>query len=128
MNLQLHTLENRGTTVVMVAGEVELANVPQLRGELLRACDAGCPCVVVDLTHVTFIDSTGIGVLVGALKRARERGGELVLVCPQPRVRRIFEITGLMKVLPLFDTRDAALAACSAGTKSDGNHGGPKEA
>ena len=112
MDLRLRTRTLGRTTIVDVAGEVELHSAPQLRAELLRACDTQQPCVVVDLSGVTFIDSSGIGVVVGGLKRARERGGALVLVSPQPRVRRIFEITGLLAALPFFESIDSAVAAC----------------
>jgi anti-sigma B factor antagonist len=113
MDLRLRARDHEGIMVVEVAGELELHNAPQLRAELLRACEVDQPCVVVDLSGLTFIDSTGIGVLVGALKRTREHGGVLTLVCPVPRIRRVFEITGLLKALPLYETRQAAQEACS---------------
>ena len=84
----------------------------QLRDELMRAAEGERPCVVVDLTRVTFIDSTGLGVLVGAFKRVRECGA-LSLVCPQRSVRRVLEITGLTQVFPLFNTLEEAVASCS---------------
>ena len=118
MDLRLRARESEGIELVEVAGELELHNAPQLRAELLRACEGQSPCVVVDLSGLTFIDSTGIGVLVGALKRARERGGALTLVCPVPRIRRIFEITGLLRALPLFETRAEAQAACASTPKA----------
>ncbi len=84
---------------------------PELRAELQRVCSTQSPRVLIDLSQVSFIDSTGIGVLVGALKRAREAGGALVLVCPVPRLRRIFEITGLLQALPMYQARSEALSA-----------------
>ena len=123
MNLQLHTRQQSGATVVEVGGEVELHNVPQLREELLRACKVDLPNVVVDLSKVIFIDSTGIGVLVGALKRVRERHGTFALVCPPGRVRRIFEITGLLRALPLFDSMEAAVSACRQDVAADESTG-----
>lgn len=116
MDLQLHTLSSNDTTIIAVAGEVELHSAAQLRTELLQACDKERPCIVIDLSGVNFMDSSGIGVIVGALKRARERGGTLSLVNPQPRVRRIFEITGLLGALPFFETVDDAVAACAVKT------------
>ncbi len=119
MNMQLRIQKIEGTTVLEVGGEVELANAPQLRSELLGIGDVEHPRIVVDLSQVTFIDSTGIGVLVGAIKRVRERQGELALVCPQPRVRRIFEITGLLRALSIFETRDAALHSLTTAKSAD---------
>ena len=108
-----------GATVVEVAGELDLHSAPQLRAELTRAIESSAPPrVIVDLSGVTFLDSTGVGVLVGALKRAREADGKLHFCNPQPRVCRVFEITGLVGVLPLFSTREAALAALGAAENS----------
>ncbi|HEX8832682.1 MAG TPA: STAS domain-containing protein [Abditibacteriaceae bacterium] len=111
MDLRLRTRESDGAAIVEVGGEVELHSAPQLREELHRVCDSDARCIVVDLSRVSFIDSTGLGVLIGGLKRAREKGS-LSLVCPQPRVRRIFEITGLLQVFPMFDSVDAAIENC----------------
>ena len=111
MDLRLRTQERDGAVIVDVRGEVELHSAPQLREELHRVC-AGDACVVVDLSGVTFIDSTGLGVLIGGLKRARENGS-LSLVCPQSRVRRVFEITGLTQVFTFFDELDEAVASCA---------------
>ena len=115
MELRLSVYESGGATVVEAGGEVELHNAPRLREELRRVCEADKPCCVIDMSKVSFIDSTGVGVLVGALKRAREHGGSLTIACPQPRVRRVFEITGLLGALPIYDSLEAAHGAC--GTK-----------
>ena len=113
MELRLRTLEKGGATIVEVAGEIEMHSAPTLREELHRVCEGeGTKCVVVDLTRVSFIDSTGLGVLIGGLKRARENGS-LSLVCPHARVRRVFEITGLTAVFPMFDSLEEAVTSCS---------------
>ena len=109
MDLRLQTYQLEATTVVQVAGDIELSNASQLKSDLRSACEQDACRVVVDMSEVTFIDSTGIGVLVGALKRTREQNGSFALICPQPRVRRVFEITGLLQVMPLFNTIDEAL-------------------
>lgn len=101
--------------VVEVGGEVDLHSAPRLRDELTRALESSAPPrVIVDLAGVSFIDSTGIGVLVGALKRAREAKGELAFCSANARVERVFEITGLLKVLPIYPTRLSAANALSA--------------
>jgi len=71
---------------------------PQLQECLHELIASGHTSLVVDLLAVTFLDSTALGVLVGALKRCRERGGELQLVMADPRILKIFEITGLSTV------------------------------
>ena len=119
MDLRLRTrpsaAPSKSVAVVEVAGELDLHSAPQLRAELNRALENNAsPRIVVDLAGVTFLDSTGVGVLVGALKRAREAQGALYFCGAQTRVRRVFEITGLIGALPLFVTRDEALAAFEA--------------
>lgn len=114
MDLRLRTKNIEDTEVVEVSGELEMHAAPELRAELQRVCAVEKPRVLIDLSQVSFIDSTGIGVLVGGLKRAREAGGALVLVCPVPRLRRIFEITGLLQALPMYQTRTAAMEALEA--------------
>lgn len=103
-------------TIVEVAGEIELANTPRLREILGRACepiDNRAPQVIVEMSGVSFIDSSGVGVLVGALKRARAQGGTLVLVGCGVRVRRVFEIAGLLDALGCVESLEAALEANS---------------
>lgn len=97
--------------VVTLGGEVDLHTAPELRDRLGAAVDEGCREIVVDLTDVTFIDSMTLGVLLGVLKRLRQRSGELKVVVSDPSLRRIFEITLLDSVFALFDTRAAALAS-----------------
>jgi anti-sigma B factor antagonist len=102
-------VEERGDVAVLaVSGEVDVATVPRLREQLHGLVASGTPRIVVDLDAVDFLDSTGLGVLVGALKRVRSNGGELALVCTSPRIRKVFEVTGLTKVFALFDTVDEA--------------------
>jgi anti-sigma B factor antagonist len=98
--------------VVTVGGELDLDAAPELRATIDQALADGFSKLVVDLGDVTFIDSTGIGVLVGALKRLGRAGGRLELVCSEPNLLRIFEITGLDQQLPIHASRDAALAVC----------------
>ena len=116
MDLRLRTrpsaAPSKSVALVEVAGELDLHSAPQLRAELSRAIESNAPPhIVVDLAGVTFLDSTGVGVLVGALKRASEAQGALHFCSAQKRVRRVFEITGLIGALPLFTTREEAFAA-----------------
>lgn len=121
MNLKLRTHKVAGSNVVEVAGEVELHNAELLRDELMRATETVNPCVIVDLSRVSFIDSTGVGVLVGAFKRVREIG-TLSVVCPQRSVRRVFEITGLTQVFVLHQTVEEALTECAMSNEFNGAH------
>jgi anti-sigma B factor antagonist len=94
---------DQGWPVITVVGEIDVATAPQLRESLHRLIAQGQATVVLDLLGVTFLDSTALGVLVGALKRCRESGGELHVVVTDARIRKIFEITGLHKVFPIVD-------------------------
>jgi anti-sigma B factor antagonist len=87
--------DDDSTVTVTVEGEVDVATAPALRDELYRLIDRGTKAIVVDLGGMEFIDSTGLGVFVGALKRSREGGGELELRSLRPAARKIFDITGL---------------------------------
>jgi anti-sigma B factor antagonist len=110
VDLGLDVSERGGYSVLAVSGEVDVATVPRLREQLHGLVAEGHTRIVVDLDGVDFLDSTGLGVLVGALKRVRSNDGELSLVCTQPRIRKVFEVTGLTKVFTLYDSVDEAVA------------------
>ena len=99
------------THVVEVAGEVDLYSAPELKEHVLTAIDRGRTKIVVDLTNATFIDSTTLGVLVGARKRLREHDGALAVVCADDDKLGLFEMTGLDRVFSIHADRAAALAA-----------------
>lgn len=85
-------------TVVRIRGEVDLYTAPRLRERLDDVVSGQDQQVVVDLTDMDFIDSTGLGVLVGALKQVRERGGDMVLRNASRSTHKILEIAGLTKL------------------------------
>jgi len=97
-----------GVTVVTVRGEVDVATAPTLKDQLASCGERGDRYLVVDLRGVPFLDSTGLGVLVGAAKRQRDNGGDLCLVATEPRVVKVFEITGLLEMLPIHGDIEAA--------------------
>jgi len=94
--------------VIAVSGEIDVATAPQLRECLHRVIAQGESTIVLDLLEVTFLDSTALGVLVGGLKRCRELGGDLHIVVADPRIVKIFEITGLTNVFTIVDSLQAA--------------------
>jgi anti-sigma B factor antagonist len=111
MELEVTTESTATVCIVRVVGEVDVYTAPRLKGALSEAVDSGCGLVVVDMEQVGFIDSSGLGVLVGALRRVKEAGGDLRLVCGRENVIKIFRITGLDKVFPMFSTVDQAQEA-----------------
>jgi anti-sigma B factor antagonist len=97
------------THVVSLRGEIDALTAPRLGSRLFGLADEGKRGVVVDLSEVTFMDSTGIGVLLNALRHFTLRHGTLVLVCPTERVLRPFQITGLTEIISVYDSREKAL-------------------
>ncbi len=95
--------------VISLGGEVDLYTAPEFKQQLLDVIAQGGTQVVVDFTNTTFIDSTTLGVLVGGVKRLRPTGGQLSLVCSDRNITKIFEITGLDKVFPIYATRNEAV-------------------
>ena len=109
MNLDLDTKAVGDHTVVLVGGEIDVYTAPQLREKLIDLVGAGHYHLIVDMERVDFLDSTGLGVLVGGLKRVRAHDGSLQLVCTQERILKIFRITGLTKVFPIHASIDDAV-------------------
>lgn len=104
--------ESRGeVTIVHVGGEIDVYTAPMLREHLDEHIAHGRNNLVVDLEDVPFMDSTGLGVLVGRLKLIRVNDGTLRLVCSSERILKVFSITGLDKVFQIFGSLDEALAA-----------------
>jgi anti-sigma B factor antagonist len=102
------------THVVAVRGDIDLYSAPDLRECLDELIAAGKTRVLVDLREASFIDSTTLGVLVGAIKRLRIHGGQLALACDDPSILRVFAITGLDEVIGVHPTREAGVAALKA--------------
>ena len=109
--------EGTNTAVVTLRGELDAHDAPRLRELLAEAVEQlasnpgqGERRLVLDLTGVAFLDSTVLGSMIGALRRIRESEGAMRFVLPETPARRIFDITGLIPVLDVYPTRDAALA------------------
>lgn len=111
IQLQLANRTEGPWTVLDVSGEVDLYTAPSLRERLVSIIDEGAPRLLVNLADVGFMDSSGLGVLVGALKRTRERGGELSLVCRDGPTLKVLAVTGLDKVFDVYETLEAALSS-----------------
>lgn len=108
MELEITTERGDGICTMSLQGEVDVYTAPRLKEAIIELIEAGCPRILVDLDGVGFIDSSGLGVLVGALRRAKEQDGTIRLVCTRENVLKIFRITGLDKVFAIFsDAADA---------------------
>ena len=109
MDLVVQVEEQGGWAVARVSGDLDLTTAPRLRERLVQIVVGGQPRVVLDLQAVDFVDSTGLGVIVGVLKRTRSQGGDLRLVSTRSGLRRILELTSLDQALPLAATVEEAL-------------------
>ena len=110
VELSVSTRGENAVPVVEVSGEVDVYAAPELRDRLTEILADG-RSVVVDLTDVGFLDSTGLGALVSARTSAAERGASLPLVCTHERILKLFTITGLDGVFAIHATVDEAVAA-----------------
>jgi anti-sigma B factor antagonist len=99
------------THVVSVTGEVDLFTAPEFKQRVMAPIAAGIEHVIVDLMGTTFIDSSSLGVLIGAHRRLKARGGRLIVACNGEAIVKTFRITGLDGVFKLVDSLDAALGA-----------------
>ena len=111
-----------GHAVVALRGQLDLADATSVGACLTAAAEPGGPSVIVDLAGLDYIDCCGLGVLVGALKRARERAGDLCLAAPQDRVLRIMKITGLDDVFAVYRTAEEAASAVTPRPLSGAAH------
>ncbi len=111
-SLRACVLEGKGdgpVHVVEAFGEVDLHTAPELRAELVQLIEGGARTVVVDFSGASFLDSTTLGVLLGAIRRLQPLGGELLVVCGNRSLRKIFEITQLEQIMHVVDNVDEAV-------------------
>ena len=108
MHLHIDVTRVAGYTVVSPRGEIDFATGPQLKDAITELLVAGEVNLVIDLLAVDFIESTGLGALIGGRRRAHALKGSLVLACTEQQVLKIFRITGLDKVFTIHDTVEAA--------------------
>jgi anti-sigma B factor antagonist len=114
VDLKLSNTNKDGIEIVDVEGEIDVYTAPRLRELLIELVNKKNYQLVVNMEKVEFLDSTGLGVLVGGLKRVRAHDGSLDLVCTQERILKIFRITGLTRVFGIHESVDQAIAARKA--------------
>jgi anti-sigma B factor antagonist len=111
MDLSLSASSTGTQTILLVRGEVDVHSAPVLQSRLAEILDSGQQSVVVDLSGLSFIDSTGLGALVQTRNHAQQAGAVLRLVCNSERMLKLFRITGLDTVFEIYATVPEALAA-----------------
>ena len=118
--LTITVRSERGVVIAAVTGEIDISTVAQLRERLFDLADSG-GTLIVDLNRVTFIDSAGLGALVGTARRVAEHGGSLHAVCSQPQPRRLLWMTGVDRRIPLATTVDEVLMSQAASRNGSGS-------
>jgi anti-sigma B factor antagonist len=103
--------------IVRMTGDLDVATAPELRSHLLTLIEDGQAALTVDLDGLDFMDSSGIGVLLGALKRARTKDGEVTLICSNELLLTVLSITGLNSVFPIYDSVESLLAGYGVDTR-----------
>ncbi|MDH7570748.1 MAG: STAS domain-containing protein [Armatimonadota bacterium] len=116
MNLTVSIDRGEKTTVVQLEGELDAHSSPEVRETVARLIEQGSRDLVLDLQRVEFVDSVGLGTLVGCLKRTAEHGGSFRLVCANPQITKVFEITGLSKIFHIYPGLEEALRHTPAPT------------
>ncbi|KAE8764937.1 STAS domain-containing protein [Georgenia thermotolerans] len=107
--MEIDTQQRDGVAVVACTGRLNMVTSPHLRGELRSTVEAGTSRVVVDLSETSFIDSSGLGALIGGLKEARQAGGDLRIAGPGQQILTVLRLTNLDKVLRPYPTVEEAL-------------------
>jgi anti-sigma B factor antagonist len=118
-----HTVTDDGIVSVTLAGALDVATAPRVRDLLIRLIDEGHHRLVLELSGVDFVDSIGLGVFVGVVHRLRPYDSSLAVAAPSPQAQKVFEITQLVRVLPIYDTSDAATEAVRSGKATVGARG-----
>jgi anti-sigma B factor antagonist len=111
MDLDVETGTVGDASLLSLRGEIDVYTAPRLRQAIIDLVEGGATRIVVDMEKVDFLDSTGLGVLVGGLKRVRVKDGSLSIVTTQDKILKIFDITGLNRVFAIHPSIDAAVAA-----------------
>jgi anti-sigma B factor antagonist len=118
--LTITVRRERGVVIAAVAGEIDISTVAPLRKRLFELADGG-GTLIIDLNRVTFIDSAGLGALVGTARRIAVHGGSLHAVCAQRQVRKLLWMTGVDRRIPLAATVDGALMFQAASRDNSGS-------
>lgn len=109
--LHTHIGEAGGLPVIELEGEIDLSTSPVFKEKVYEIIDSGKNSIIVDLNGLDFMDSTGLGVLVGALKKTRMEGGDIKLICDKSNIIKVFTLTGLDKVFCIYDNLQRCLEA-----------------
>ena len=118
MDLQIEVFKNKKHAVLSLSGEVDAYTSTHFRDIMLGVIEEGLYNIVIDMAMVEYIDSSGLGALVGGLKRITEKNGKIYIVSGSDQVKKVFEITGLGRVFEMFDNTEDAVSEIEKGEKA----------
>ena len=113
MDLEINVRSEKNVPVIELNGEVDAYTSARFRETMIELIENGAASLIISMDRVDYIDSSGLGALVGGLKRASERQGRIVIVCSNPQVKKVFEITGLERVFSLYALEEDAVEGVS---------------
>ncbi|MCQ2736762.1 MAG: STAS domain-containing protein [bacterium] len=114
MDINIETSDLGGIKLVTVHGDIDVYSSPKVKDALYEIIDAEAYKIVINLEDIRYIDSTGLGVLIGALKKVKGSEGNITVVCSNPQIKKVFTITGLVKIFGIYPNNDEAVNALKA--------------
>lgn len=111
MDIKIDVQDKEYCNILSVHGDVDVYTSPKVKEAINALIEKEVFSIVVNLEDVRYVDSTGLGVLIGALKRLKEHNGSIVLVCTNPQIKKIFQITGLVKIFSIYSNDEEALTS-----------------
>lgn len=109
MDIKVETKDVKNGHIISVQGEIDVYTSPRVKETINELIEKENYNLIINLEEVRYIDSTGLGVLIGALKRVREHNGSINLICTNPQIKKIFNITGLVKIFGIFKSEEEAI-------------------
>jgi anti-sigma B factor antagonist len=109
VDIKVDTKQFKKGYVITVQGEIDVYTSPRVKETINELIEKENYNLIINLEDVRYIDSTGLGVLIGALKKVREHNGSINLICTNPQIKKIFNITGLVKIFGIFKNEEEAI-------------------
>ncbi len=114
MDINIETEELGACSVINVHGDIDVYSSPKVKETINALIEKEAYKIIINLEDIRYIDSTGLGVLIGALKRVKEHGGNITVVCSNPQIKKVFTITGLVKIFGIYSSNEEAAESLKA--------------
>jgi len=111
LDIKIVTKEVKKAHIIEVQGEIDVYTSPRVKETINELIEKEQYNLIINLEDVRYIDSTGLGVLIGALKKVREHNGSINLICTNPQIKKIFNITGLVKIFGIYKNQEEAISS-----------------